>query len=315
MDPLRGSAVRHGDISPLTHEASRRNRVAGSPQLRSALSRVSALQVELTSNRQELLEFRTQVAKLSGKNDQPMRRVAQFEGKAASPIRNGSAFIIANVLTRGLGEDFSDWVRLLLATRVHVRRGEVLFRTGAPCRGLYVVRNGSLKTVLIAKNGKTQIGGFHLAGDLVGLDSMFGRMHQSQVVALEDTDTSHMPLEHVDFLARACERFRHNLYTALAAESARAHALVLTLGTGRADQRVAGFLLELSRRFHAIGYSSSEFNLRMTRCEIGSYLGLKLETVSRLFSRLHRDGIIGVDGRAVRLFNRKTLQQIADDDT
>jgi CRP/FNR family transcriptional regulator, anaerobic regulatory protein len=89
---------------------------------------------------------------------------------------------------------------------------------------------------------------------------------------------------------------------------------MLTLGSGRADQRVAGYLLEVSRRLHAIGYSSSELNLRMTRYEIGSYLGLKLETVSRLLSRLHRDGTIRVTGRAVRLLDREALQQIADGD-
>jgi CRP/FNR family transcriptional regulator len=313
MSSLRGLGTRPDSSSPRAREASRRNHARASPLLQSALSRLSTLQVELASSRQQLLDFRRQVESLCGENDRLKRCVAHGDRDAASQSRsNPTCTGIANELTQGLGEEFSGSVRRLLATRVHVRKGEVLFGAGASCAGLYVVRNGSLKTVLLSKDGQTQISAFHLAGDLVGLDGMFAREHDCQVVALEDSDVNHMPLDQLDELARACDHFRQNLYRSLAQEFVRAHALMLSLGTSRADQRVAGYLLEVSRRLHAIGYSSTELNLRMTRREIGSYLGLKLETVSRLLSRLHREGTIGISGRAVRLFNRETLQRIAD---
>ncbi len=315
MKTLRGTGPLPGDSSRPARDASRRNRTAVSPQLHSALSRLSVLQFELTSSRQELLDSRRQVEMLSSANDELKQHVAQYGREVASHVGNNAACTrIANELTHGLGEEFSAQVQRLLAKRVHVPKGEVLYGAGASCKGLFVVRNGSLKSVLISKDGQTQIGDFHIAGDLVGLDGMFAGVHHCQAVALEDTDVNHMPLDQLDELAQACDRFRHNLYSALAQECVRAYALMLTLGTGRADQRVAGYLLEVSRRLHAIGYSSSELNLRMTRYEIGSYLGLKLETVSRLLSRLHREGTIRVTGRAVRLVNREALQQIADGD-
>jgi len=316
MNTLRSSGTLPVDPPALTREASRRNRADASPELRSALSRLAALEVELASSRRELLDSRRQVEVLSGANDDLKQHVARYGRAAAShPSHDTACTRTANDLTHGLGEQHAALVQRLLAKRVHVPKGEVLYGAGAPCRGLYVVRNGSLKTILISRDGQTQIGDFHIAGDLLGLDGMFAGVHHCQAVALEDTDVSHLPIDQLDDLARACDPFRRNLYNALAHECVRAHALMLTLGTGRADQRVAGYLLEVSRRLHAIGYSSSELNLRMTRYEIGSYLGLKLETVSRLLSKLHREGTIRVTGRAVRLLNREALQQIADGDT
>lgn len=315
MKSLHDSDILIGDRWPLPRDASRRKRPPVSSQLRSALARLSTLQAELTSSRQDLLDTRRQVEVLSSANDNLKQRAAQYDRDVASHLGNSTASTrIANNLTGGLGEQYSTLVQRLLAKRVHVPKGEVLYGAGAQCAALYVVRNGSLKTVLNSKDGQAQIGDFHIAGDLVGLDGMFAGVHHCQAVALEDTDVNQLPIDQVDDLARACDQFRQNLYSALAQECVRAHALMLTLGTGRAEQRVAGYLLEVSRRLHAIGYSSNELNLRMTRYEIGSYLGLKLETVSRLLSRLHREGIIRVTGRAVRLLNRETLQQIADGD-
>lgn len=309
------SASRPDQRSPVTRDASRRKRSVTSSQLASALLRLSSMDAELTSSRQELVACRRQLEILGGANDDLKQQVATYAREAARQVGDDTTCIrTTNDLTHGLGAQFSMQVERLLAKRLRVAKGKELFGAGTPCRGLYVVRNGSLKSVLVSKDGQTQIGDFHISGDLLGLDGMFAGVHHCQTVALEDTDVTYLPLEQVDDLARTCDVFRRNLYHAMGHECVRAYAVMLTLGTGRADQRVAGFLLEVARRLHAIGYSSTELNLRMTRYEIGSYLGLKLETVSRLFSRLHREGRIRVTGRAVALLDRDALQQIADGD-
>jgi hypothetical protein len=196
MKTLRVSDPRAGDRSPVARGASRRKRAPASLQLRSALSRLSVLQSELTSSRQELLDSRRQVEVLSIANEDLKQHVAQYGRKVASHVGNPAACTrTANELTRGLGDEFSAQVQRLLAKRVHVPKGEVLFGAGASCKGLYVVRNGSLKTILISKDGQTQIGDFHIAGELVGLDGMFAGVHHCQAVALEDTDVNHMPFD------------------------------------------------------------------------------------------------------------------------
>jgi CRP/FNR family transcriptional regulator, anaerobic regulatory protein len=301
------------DLASPPHGASGSVRDYPSLKLQSAQERLSALQGELVSSRQALLDCRRQMEVLSSANDDLRRHVAQH-GREAASNAGANTFRItgATGFAHGLGAHFADLARVLLAKRVHVAKGGELYGAGAACKGLYVVRNGSLATVLIGKDGHTQIGDFHIAGDLVGVDGMLGDLHHCQAVALEDSDVILMPLDQVHELARTCDQFRKDLQAALAHECVRAHAMMLTLGTRRADQRVASFLLEVSRRHQAIGYSSSELCLRMTRNEIGSYLGLKLETVSRLLSKLQRVGTIRVTGRAVRLLDREALKGIAD---
>jgi CRP/FNR family transcriptional regulator len=151
-----------------------------------------------------------------------------------------------------------------------------------------------------------------MAGETIGMDGIGTDIHECEAVALEDTEVCRMPFEQLENLARLSDEFGRTLHKLLSRESARLHALMIILGTMRAEQRLAGFLLELSQRYRARGYSSSEFVLRMTREEIGSYLGLKLETVSRLFSRFQHEGLLQVQGRSVKLLDRTALRQLID---
>ncbi|HEX5864859.1 MAG TPA: helix-turn-helix domain-containing protein, partial [Casimicrobiaceae bacterium] len=121
-----------------------------------------------------------------------------------------------------------------------------------------------------------------------------------------------LPFERLAALGRQNGRFQHNLHRLLAREIARERAVMMLLGTMDAEQRLAAFLLDLSRRYQVLGYSSCEFVLRMTREEIGSYLGLKLETVSRLFSRFQREGLLQVEGRVVKLLDRASVKRLVD---
>lgn len=200
---------------------------------------------------------------------------------------------------------------LLVATRARVRKGETLYRPGDRFVALYAIRSGSCKTVLSSEDGREQVTGYHMAGDLIATDSIDSDVHAGQAVALEDMEACVLPFKRIEQLARDHAHLQHNLYRLLSREIARERKAMLMLGAMRADQRLAAFLLDLSQRYQARGYSSCEFVLRMTREEIGSYLGLKLETVSRLLSRFHRDGLLQVQGRTVKLLDRIALQQLA----
>jgi CRP/FNR family transcriptional regulator len=154
------------------------------------------------------------------------------------------------------------------------------------------------------------VAGYHILGDIVGMDGIGEHRHGCQAVALEDTEVCVLPFERLEDLSRAVPQLQHNLHSFLSREIARDHGIMLVLGSMRAEERLATFLLGLAERYRSRGYSSTQFVLRMTREEIGSYLGLKLETVSRLFSRFHDEGMIQVQGRAVKLLDTAALKQL-----
>jgi CRP/FNR family transcriptional regulator, anaerobic regulatory protein len=198
----------------------------------------------------------------------------------------------------------------LVSTRIRLRKGDVLFRAGDRFTALFAVRVGSCKTVSMTDDGSEQVSGHYLPGEIMGVEGIGGDVHTCQSVALEDSEVCVLPFDRVEKLAQREGAFQHQLYRLLSAAIVRERTSAMMLGTMRAEQRLAAFLLDLSNRYRARGYSSTEFVLRMTREEIGSQLGLKLETVSRLFSRFHEEGLIEVQGRVVKLVDRIGLQQL-----
>lgn len=196
--------------------------------------------------------------------------------------------------------------------RSRILKGRVLYRAGDRLRSLYVVRFGACKTVLQAKNGQDQVVAFPIVGDLVGADGIASGFHTCDTTALEDTEVIRLPLERIEQLERRDPGFAHAFHKLLSQQNERAQTLLLVLGSMRAEQRLAFFLLELSQRYQARGYSSREYVLRMSRQEIGSYLGLKLETVSRAFSRFQRDGVLQLAGRTTVLQDPASLARLAD---
>jgi CRP/FNR family transcriptional regulator len=212
----------------------------------------------------------------------------------------------------GLSPDDLRQVDNVIGTRVKLRKGESLYRAGEPFSALYAVRLGSLKTTVLAEDGREQIAGYHMLGDIIGLDGIGTDRHGCQAVALEDTEVCVMPFDRLEELARKVAPLQHNLHQFLAREITRDHSVMLLLGSMRAEERLAVFLLNLSERYRRRGYSSTEFVLRMTREEIGSYLGLKLETVSRLFSRFQEEGLIQVQGRSVKILDLAALRHLVD---
>ena len=197
-----------------------------------------------------------------------------------------------------------------LGNRIKLKKGDALFHNGAPFTSLYAVRLGSLKTTVLSDDGREQVAGYHMPGDLLGLDGMGDNRHGCEAIALEDSELCVMPFARIEELARHVPALQHNLHKVLSREIEHDHKVMLFLGSMRAEERLAAFLLNLSERYKSRGYSSTEFVLRMTREEIGSYLGLKLETVSRLFSRFQQEGLVQVAGRSVKLIDIPMLKQL-----
>lgn len=210
----------------------------------------------------------------------------------------------------GLAQDTLQQLDQLVSNRVRLKKGEVLYHSGDAFAALYAIRMGSCKTTVLAEDGREQVAGYHMLGDVIGMDGVGNDRHGCQAVALEDTEFCVLPFGELEDLARSIAPLQRNLYQFLSREISRDHNVMLLLGSMRAEERLAAFLLNLSQRYRERGYSSTEFVLRMTREEIGSYLGLKLETVSRLFSRFQQEGLIQVQGRSVKLLDITTLKQL-----
>ena len=218
-------------------------------------------------------------------------------------------------MSSGLAPDQMRQLESMLARRIRLRKGETLFRAGEKFTSLYAVRSGSCKTVMPGEDGHDQVAGYHMAGDVLGTDGIGAENHDCEAVALEDMELCTLPFNRCEELARQSAPFQRRLHRLLSKEITRERRITMMLGTMRADQRLATFLLDLAQRYQERGYSSVEFVLRMTREEIGSYLGLKLETVSRLFSRFHEEGLIQVHGRVVKLLDRVALRKVVAQDS
>ena len=190
-------------------------------------------------------------------------------------------------------------------------RGEPLCSVGESFRALFVVRIGSLKSYVVSRNGLVQVTGFQVAGDVVGLDGIDRSAYQSDVVALADSEAFVLPFVQCEQWSRDSVYGQHLLMRTLARETFRSHQHMLALGTMRAEQRMAIFLLDLSQRYERLGLSRSEFVLGMLRQDIGSYLGLTRETVSRLLSRMQRDGVLQVQGKSISLLDFPALWRLA----
>jgi CRP/FNR family transcriptional regulator len=192
-----------------------------------------------------------------------------------------------------------------------VRRGEHLYRAGQRFNALYAVRSGFFKTTVLLEEGRTHVTGFHMAGDVIGSDGIGTGMHASEALALEDSEVCVLTFERLEQLTRNLPGLQRSLHRLLSREIVREQGVMALLGGMSADARVAAFLLNLSYRFKARNYSEKEFNLRMSREDIGSYLGLKLETVSRTLSRFSDNGLISVQNKAVRIIDRNRMHALA----
>jgi CRP/FNR family transcriptional regulator len=200
----------------------------------------------------------------------------------------------------------------LVERRRKVRRGDYVYRAGNPLQSLHAIRFGFLKSSVLHNDGREQVAGFHMMGDLVGMDAIASHKHLCDAVALEDSEICDIPLQELETLSRNIPSLQQHFHRIMSREIARDYGVMLLLGSMRAEERLAAFLLNLSQRFASRGYSAQEFHLRMTREEIGSYLGLKLETVSRTLSGFQAQGLITVQNKHLCILNIQALHDLVN---
>ena len=196
----------------------------------------------------------------------------------------------------------------LITHNREIKKGGLLHYAGKPLRSLYVVRTGFMKTITSHENGKAQVTGFSMPGDLIGLDAIETGRHLSEAVALEDS--SLCGLRYVDFedFNRTVPASLYHFHRLMSAKITHDQELMFLLGSMNATERVAAFLLSMSKRFAVRGYSGTRFRLPMMRVDIASYIGIKLETVCRVFSDFQRHGIIAIRSKEVELRNLVLLK-------
>jgi len=212
----------------------------------------------------------------------------------------------------GMSESELERLDTMVAARRNVCRGGTLFHTGDPFEAVYAVRTGFFKTRLSSGDGREQVTGFQMAGELLGLDGIGSERHTCDAVALEDSQVCVIPYGQLERLTREFTELQRQFHKVMSREIVRDHGVMLLLGSMRAEERLAAFLLNLTQRLQARGFSPSALVLRMSREEIGTYLGVTLETVSRCFSKFQEDGILEVRQRQIRILDQAALQKVVN---
>ncbi|WP_296049218.1 fumarate/nitrate reduction transcriptional regulator Fnr [uncultured Alteromonas sp.] len=188
-----------------------------------------------------------------------------------------------------------------------LHKHDKLVKAGDKFNSLYAVRAGSFKSFVSSKDGEEQIIGFHFPGDIIGFDALRENAHQSYTQALETAMVCELPYETLDKMAVQFPKLRHQIMSFMSAEIKQDHDLMMLLNKRTAEERLIYFLAHLSKRFEDRGFSPRQFNLSMTRNEIGNYLGLTVETISRLLTRFQKEGIIKVDGKLITIIDFEAM--------
>lgn len=192
-----------------------------------------------------------------------------------------------------------------------VTYGAAIHRAGDPFRSLFFLRSGAAKRILLQEDGREQILGFPMPGDIIGMEAIGGVGHSTTVIALDLCAFVEIPFDAVEKLLEDNPVIARFLYRLMSTALRDEHGWMAALGLLSADERMAAFLLDLSSRFSARGFSAQRFMLRMTRAEIGSFLGLTLETISRVFSRFQKLGLLNVTRREIELLDMTGLHALA----
>ena len=230
--------------------------------------------------------------RVAGRRESPRPRASA----ARFPAHCGNCSVNELCLSCGVANDSG--FEGLEFTRKRVKRGESLYRAGGIYDSIFAVRSGFFKSNVVLEDGRDQVTGFHMAGEVLGMDGIGTGRHAADAIALEDSEVSIIPAKRLEEPA-----LQRQLQKVMSRELVRGQGVIMLLGTMHAEERLAAFLLNLSQRFVACGFSPSEFHLRMTRDEIGSHIGLSLETVSRLFSRFQDHGYIAVHQKHIRILD------------
>ena len=241
-------------------------------------------------------------------NQQPLNKIMMN----ANGLKQACSSCSLRELCLPIGLEASDMDRLdrLVTRRKHVQRGEHVYRVGAPFQFLFAIRTGFFKTQVLHEDGREQVTGFLMAGEIIGLEAISTDAHTCEALAMEDSEVCELPYAKLAELSREIPSLQRHLHKIMSREIVRDQGIMLLLGSMRAEERLAAFLLNMSQRNAIHGMSATQLRLRMSRLEIGSYLGLKLETVSRAFSHFQDEGLIQVKARAVEILALPKLREM-----
>jgi CRP/FNR family transcriptional regulator len=213
-------------------------------------------------------------------------------------------------LPLGLHRDDLVLLDKVVKRRQSYKRKQDLFTTHDNFSALYVVRSGSFKTTISAKNGREQVTGFYFPGEFIGLDAIHMPSYQSSAVALESSSVCALPFDSLQEIGENLPRLQIQLLTRLSKELAGDKSFMLLLGKKTAEEKLATYLLSLSKRFNERGFSAKEFQLTMSRSDIANHLGLAVETISRVFSKLQDRGLIVTNGKSISLIDIAKIEQL-----
>jgi CRP/FNR family transcriptional regulator len=211
----------------------------------------------------------------------------------------------------GLAEGDIDKLDEIIKRRRPVEKGDYLYRIGDPFHSLYAVRAGSLKTYTTNQNGEDQVIGFHLPGELLGLDAISTGVHTSSARALETANVCEIPFSRLEELSLKIPGLQHHMYTLMSQELKEDHCHLAVLAHTPVEGRLASFLVQLSERFRQRGYSATDFNLSMSRNDIANMLGMAVETISRLLGQFQEQGLLYVERKHVQILDLTRLQALA----
>ena len=215
-------------------------------------------------------------------------------------------------LPLGLDSDDVESLERIVRRRHPLKKGEQLYRLGDPFKSIYAVRTGVFKSTSLMEDGRAQIIGFYLPGELLGMDAINVDKHPCTAEALETSEVCEIPFAALEDLAHKLPSLQHQLLRIMSREMGRDEQALVMLGRMNAPERLATCLMSFSRRYAKLGGDPCRFRLGMSRQDLGDYLGLALETVSRLFARLQQDGMVKLEGRNITLSDPLRLGALAN---
>ena len=192
-----------------------------------------------------------------------------------------------------------------------LHKGEYLYRAGDPFTTVYAIRSGAVKALTISDSGNEQVTGFYLPGEVVGLDGLANNTHTNSVIALETSSICEIPFNRLEEVSMQLPKLQRHFLQLMSREITQEQQIISLLGKSSAEARIASLLLSISTRNSSRSLSSTQFLLPMSRTDIGNYLGLTIETVSRTFARLQKARVISVDKKEVSINDIAGLQQLA----
>jgi CRP/FNR family transcriptional regulator len=224
----------------------------------------------------------------------------------------GSCSLAQLCLPHGMNAKELDELDKIVVRHQPYQPGEHLFRAGDSSRSMYALRSGALKSYCTTEDGEEQVIGFTLPGELLGLDGMENGCYASNALVLETSSICELPFNRIEELCLTLPGLHRQMMRVVGKEITSDQRMLLLLGKRSAEERLATFLLSLSKRYKSRGLSATEFNLPMSRQDIGNYLGLAIETVSRLFAQFQNAGLLRVNRRQVVLTDLEKLSSIVE---